>query len=264
LAAKTAEGAFMAKRDEYYFGAVLKEIDYYAFPRTGSHFLHYCMSGLFDLVTRLPEDIRKNPEAASRQNELRAEALYALELREPGAAFAPLWVNTMTNGLHSMPRPGENPILILIRHPLAAAYSAWSTRKRLGFEIETQEQLAKHLDWYEKFYDTAMQLTKSNDTQALLIRYEKLISTVATLELIAAFVDIRPKLSPQFVYWITQFDNFVAQGKRTFYQTGDDTAWRQSEGFLELLASAGPPRDFRRFGYESEHARMIHPAGMPR
>lgn len=248
----------MANRDEYSFGSVLKEIDYYAFPRTGSHFLYYCMTGLFDLVSRLPEEFRKNPEAASRQNELRSEALYALELREPGAAFVPLWINTMKHGLHSLPEPGDNPILMLIRHPIAAAYSAWCSRKRLGFEIETGEQLAKHLDWYEKFYDAATELVASKDTPALLIRYENLVSSLATLDVVVAFVGLRPKLAPQFIHWITQFDNFVAQGKRTFYQTGDDAAWHESEEFLELLARAGPPRDFRRFGYEGEDETLMH------
>jgi hypothetical protein len=242
----------MSSRDEYYFGSDLKVIDYYAFPRTGSHLLYYCLTGLFDLVTRMPEEARKNPEAASRQHELSAEVLYSLELRESGAPFAPLLLDIMKTGPRHLPEAGSNPILMLIRHPLAAAYSAWCTRKRLGFDIETGTQLAIHLDWYEKFYDAALELVRRNDINALLIRFENLVSSCVTLDAVAAFAGVRPKLSAQFVHWVTRFDRFVAQGNRTFYKTGDDKAWRESAEFLELLASAGPARDFRRFGYVTE------------
>jgi hypothetical protein len=245
----------MPSRDEYYFGSPLKEIDYYAFPRAGSHLLYYCMTGLFDLMTKIPDEVRRNPEAASRQNELRPEALYSLELRESGAPFAPLFLNIIEDAAHEAPQRGDNPILMLIRHPLAAAYSAWCTRNRLGFEIETSAQVAKHLDWYQKFYDAALQLV-SGGAQALLIRYEDLVTSSIPLSTIVAFVGAQPKLSPQFVHWITQFDRFVAQGNRTFYKAGNDAAWRGSEEFLELLAGAGPERDFARFGYDKEDTKI--------
>jgi hypothetical protein len=73
----------VATKDRYYFGTLLTEIDVFAFPRTGSHLLAYCFAALFDSVSLLPEIHRKLPEAIARQNELRAEALYALDLRKP-------------------------------------------------------------------------------------------------------------------------------------------------------------------------------------
>jgi hypothetical protein len=252
----------MSSRDEYYFGSDLKVIDYYAFPRTGSHLLYYCMTGLFDLVTRMSEEDRKNPEAASRKDELSAEVLYSLELRESGAPFAPVLLNIMKKGLHHPPEPGGNPILMLIRHPLAAAYSAWCTRKRMGFEIETAAQLAIHLDCYEKFYDAALELVQRNDVNALLIRYENLVSSCLALDAVAAFAGVRPKLSAQFVHWVTRFDRFVGHGDRTFYKAGDDKVWRESKEFLELLESAGPARDFRRFGYIAEDKTLADHAGV--
>ena len=38
-------------KDKYFFGTRLaRQLDYYAFLRTGSHFLWNCFTGLFDLV----------------------------------------------------------------------------------------------------------------------------------------------------------------------------------------------------------------------
>ena len=249
----------MESGDQYLVGAQLKELDYYAFPRTGSHLLYYSLTGLFDLVTKLPEEIRTNPEAASRKFELSEEAVYSLQLREPDAAVAPLLLNTMRHGLHGLPEPGDNAILMLIRNPLAATFSAWCTRRRLGFDLDTGAQLAKHLDRYEQFYDAAIQLVASQDTPALLIRYENLVSPFAfrDLDAIAKFVGLQPKLSPRFVAWVTRFDRFVARENRGFYRAGDNTAWRGNEDFADLLASAGPPRDFRRFGYEKEDTSLL-------
>jgi hypothetical protein len=254
----------MVSRDEYYFGSKLKVVDFYPFPRTGSHLLYYSMTGLFDLLTRIPEDTRKNPEAASRQNELSAEALYTLELRESGASFAPLLLNIMEDGLQRLPEPGDNPVLMLIRHPLAAAYSAWCTRERLGFEIETGVQLAKHLDRYENFYSAAIKLLRRDHSNALLIRYENLISSSAPLDTLAAFLGLRPKLSTSFVHWLTRFDRFVSEKNRMFYRTGDNEGWHENKEFLELLTSAGPPRDFRRFGYSTEDTRLVDLAEISR
>src|SRR5579875_3878036 len=57
----------MSKRDQYYFGTLIKQIDVFAFPRTGSHLSAYCFNGLFDSVSLLPEALRTSPEPISRQ-----------------------------------------------------------------------------------------------------------------------------------------------------------------------------------------------------
>ena len=236
---------------EYRTGAVLKVVDYYAFPRTGSHFLGACIGGLFDHVTILPAQIRTDPEAVSRRDELSELALYALDLREPGVTYQPVWFDVLRNGPHGAPIPGENPILIVIRHPLAAAYSAWRSRHRLGWVVETSQELGAHLDRYETFYDAGLQLARNSADQVLILRYEDLIQSAEPLERLVRFVGLRPKLAPRFVHWVTRFENFVKPGERSFYRGGDDGAWRTDAQFGRLLAATGP-RDFSRFGYASD------------
>ncbi len=244
------------KNDEYYAGNILRVIDYYAFPRTGSHFLGHCISGLFDHVTILPAEIRTDPEAASRKQELSELALYALDLRAPGVRYQPVWFNVLRNGPHGAPIPGENPILIVIRHPLAAAYSAWRSRKRLGWRVETPPEMKAHLDGYESFYDTGLGLARGGGAEVLMIRYEDVIASAEPLERLVRFVGVTPKLSPQFVFWVTRFENFVKPGERSFYRGGDDGAWQRDAEFARLIESSGPPRDFSRFGYDVDYAAL--------
>lgn len=233
---------------QYGAGSILKVIDYFAFPRTGSHFLGACISGLFDHVTILPEEIRKDPEAISRRDELSELALYALELREPGVPYQPVWFDVLRHGPHGEPAAGPHPVLILIRHPLAAAYSAWRSRARLGWAVDTMPELAAHLDRYERFYDAAIALARELGDRVLTIRYENLVKNQRPLEELVRFVGVRPKLSPAFVHWVTRFEHFVKPTERTFYRAGDDSAWSSDPEFLRL-AEAVARRDFSRFGY---------------
>lgn len=237
----------MPKREQYYFGSLLKQIDVFAFPRTGSHFLAYCFAGLFDSVSLLPEVHRASSEAISRQNEIKEEALYALDLREEGVPFQPVWLNPLTSGAHGVPVLTENPVLLLIRDPVAAAFSAWRARGRLGFKLETAEDLNEHWDNYQNFYEAGMRVVQGAD-KALLLRYEILIAGTETLEQIVEFVGVKPKLTPQFVHWITRFENFVKARDRTFYCQGNNDAWKDNEEWRKLMQSAGE-RDFSRFGY---------------
>ena len=70
--------------DGYYFGTRLAvRCDYYAFPRTGSHYLWACLTGLLDLVF-FPNEHVDNPEARQRVEELNPYAYYAMRLREDG------------------------------------------------------------------------------------------------------------------------------------------------------------------------------------
>jgi hypothetical protein len=239
----------MPKRDQYYLGRLLKQIDVFAFPRTGSHFLAYCFVGLFDSVSLLPEIHRTLPEAISRQDEIKDETLYALDLREEGVPFQPVWLNPLAGGVHGVPVRTENPALLLIRDPVATAFSAWRARDRLGFKLLTGEDLNDHWDKYEEFYDAGIRLIEQTAAKVLLVRYELLTAGFETLERIVEFVGAKPKLSPRFVHSITRFENFVKDGNRTFYREGNNESWKGSEEWCRLMLHAGP-RDFRRFGYE--------------
>lgn len=238
----------VVKRGEYYFGSLLKQIDVFAFPRTGSHFLAYCFSGLFDSVSLLPEAHRTIPEAISRQDELKDEALYALDLRQPDVLFQPVWLNPLGGGVHGLPFLSENPALLLIRDPVATAFSAWRARERLDFKLETPDNLNDHWDRYEQFYSAGMDMLGQSPGHTLLVRYEQLTASAEALEHIVRFVGIAPKLEPRFVHWVTRFENFVKDGNRTFYREGSNDSWKRNAEWCELMRRTGL-RDFSRFGY---------------
>lgn len=238
----------VVKRGEYYFGSLVKQIDVFAFPRTGSHFLAYCFSGLFDSVSLLPQAHRTVPEAISRQDEIRDEALYALDLREPGVPFQPVWLNPLSGGVHGLPFLSENPALLLIRDPVATAFSAWRARERLGFNLETPDDLNDHWNRYQEFYSAGMDMLAQSPGNTLLARYEQLAATVEALDDIVHFVGIKPKLEPRFVHWVTRFENLVKDGNRTFYREGRNDAWKRNAEWCDLVRRTGM-RDFSRFGY---------------
>ncbi|MGH9343968.1 MAG: hypothetical protein ACRD19_09435 [Terriglobia bacterium] len=242
--------ARMAKRDQYYFGTLVKQIDVFAFPRTGSHFLAYCFSGLFDSVSLLPEIYRTAPEPISRQNEIKDEVLYGLDLREPGVPFQPVWLNPLAGGVHGLPVWTDNPILLLIRDPVATAFSAWRAGNSMGFSLKTAQDLNQHWDKYESFYDAGMKIIQAAPARSLFVRYEVLTANLEMLDTIVGFVGVKPKLSPPFVHWITRFENFVKEGTRRFYREGNNKAWEANEEWGQIVREAGP-RDFRRFGYNS-------------
>ena len=237
---------------EYGTGISIVGIDYYAFPRTGSHFFRACMSGLFDLISSVPARVRTNAEVTSRRDEISGCALYALDLRESGSPFQPVCLNPIRNGTHGTPTPGDNPTVILIRHPLATLYSAWRTRRRLGWAVDSPEQMKAHLDDYERFYDAALSLMRDGRQPVLILHYEQLIESAEPLERLVRFVGIRPKLTPQFVHRLTCFKDFVKPGDRQFYLAGDNEAWVRDAEFVRQLSGAEPVRDYNRFGYRLE------------
>ena len=181
----------MTPQDQYYFGRLLKKVYVFAFPRTGSHFLAYCFEGLFDSVSLLPEIHRISPEAISRQAEIKDEVLYALGLREDGVLFQPMWLNPLVGGVHGVPVLTENPVLLLIRDPIATAFSAWRARGRLGFKLQTAEDLNEHWDAYERFYDAGLRVIDETGDKGLLVRYELLAAGPEMLERIVEFVRVR-------------------------------------------------------------------------
>jgi len=251
LLVERSKGAEQTMRNLFYFGQLLKEIDCFAFPRTGSHFFQYCTSGLFDLITRSHAHLA-NAEAIGRQQELNPEVLYGLDLREPGVAYQPVWIN----GGHGRPIDGGNPVIVLIRNPFATAYSLyrvnrdrWHGVPNLDKDNDISRQfLTQTLQDYFAYYSSAFDFMESLADRALLIRYEELVASAEPLTQLVTFCGLKPKLQPEFVHFLTRFEHFAKPSERTFYRSGNDEAWRQDTAWLAKLDSVEKP-DFSRFGY---------------
>jgi hypothetical protein len=238
--------------ESYHFGTRLAiRCDYYGFPRTGSHYLWACFTGLFDLVF-YPNSFVENPEARQRAEELNPHAFYVLRLREDGVPFQPVYINAAPQGVHGAPAAGEWPTISLIRDPHPAIYSwyhtaidRWGARfpDRVAWMRDAYQQ-------YRKFYDAAFALAEKDASRNFLIRFEQLKQDPAVLANLAKFVGVQPKLSPAFVHWWTDFERMTKPGNRTFYRTGNNAHWRTDHAWLADLAKANPG-DFSRYGYSS-------------
>ena len=228
---------------------LLHEIDLFAFPRAGSHFLFHVLSGLFDLVDRDHPHLR-NAEAIARQEELDPMMLYALDLREDGVPFQPIFVNPRATGMHGVPAKGNNRALLLIREPVATAYSLYrANRDRWGLQLpELPLHIKQTLEQYAAFYDTGLNIVLECPMDFLLLRWEDLVRDPDTLRRVVEFVGIRPKLNCEFVHHITRFGSMVRPAARTFYRQGDNSAWKQDAAWTAALA-ASAHYDFTRFGY---------------
>ncbi len=236
--------------ESYHFGTRLaRRCDYYAFPRTGSHYLWACLTGLVDLVF-FPNEFVDHPEAKQRAEELNPYAYYALRLRDDGVPYQPVYINAAPHGVHGVPSPGAWPTLVLIRDPHPTIYSYYHTAtERWGAKVPDRVAwLRDAYRQYREFYDAALTLVETKPEHTLLIRFEELKAHVATLERLVAFIGVQPKLSPAFVHWWTDFDRIAQPGPRTFYRGGNNAAWRKDVGWQADLAAAAPG-DFSRYGY---------------
>ncbi|MEO5959151.1 MAG: sulfotransferase domain-containing protein [Opitutaceae bacterium] len=238
--------------ESYHFGTRLAiRCDYYAFPRTGSHYLWACFTGLLDLVF-YPNEFVDHPEAKQRAEELNEHAYYALRLREDGVPHQPVYINAAPQGVHGSPAPaaGDWPVIVLIRDPHPTIYSWYHTAtERWGAKVP--DRVAWMRDayaQYRKFYDAALAIVAQSPSRTLLIRFEELTKDVAVLEKLVAFLGVRPKLSPEFVHWWTDFERMTQKGQRTFYRAGNNEKWRADTAWLADLQRAAPG-DFRRYGY---------------
>jgi hypothetical protein len=236
--------------ESYYFGSRLAvRCDYYAFPRTGSHYLWACLTGLLDLVF-FPNEHVENPEARQRAEELNPHAYYALRLREDGVPFQPVYINASANGTHGLPIAGEWPLLLLIRDPHPTIYSWYHTATdRWGANVPDRvtwirDAYAKYAEFYDAGFAVLEKLAKPH----CLVRFETLKSDPTELERVATFLGIRPKLSPAFVHWWTDFERMTKAGPRTFYRGGNNARWREDESWMADLKKANVG-DFSRFGY---------------
>lgn len=229
-----------------------KQIDYFAYPRVGSHLLFHCLSGLYELVM-FDMDCLANEEVRSRLQEVNPSALYALRLRDSNAASPPpIHVDPAPNGIHGEVVDRGLPILCLVREPIATVYSAYRLRKdRLSEKIsDPGKWVCSRLKEYEGFYRRVMEVKADVDDRFLLLRFEELVTDVAPLEALCKFVGAQPKLDPSFVRYVTDFEFFVLQGERTFYRSGKNDSWKRDEHFASLIASITYP-DVPGLGYEA-------------
>ena len=238
--------------ESYHFGSRLAvRCDYYAFPRTGSHYLWACLTGLVDLVF-FPNEFVDQPETRQRADELNPQAYYALRLREDGVPYQPVYINAAPQGVHGLPAPaaGDSPVLLLIRDPHAAIYSWYHTAtERWGAKIP--DRVAWMRDayvQYRKFYDAALAVREARPEHTLLVRFEELKRDPALLQRLTKFLCVQPKLSPSFVHWWTDFDRMIRPGPRSFHRTGSDTHWRSDHAWQADWTRAAPG-DFSRYGY---------------
>ena len=236
--------------EKYFFGTRLAcRLDYYAFLRSGSHFLWNCFTGLFDLVF-FENEFVNDEEAKQRQEELEPMALYALKLRSDTVPFQPVCINAAPNGLHGLPQDGPNPIIILIRDPYASIYSLYLTAcDRWGLKIDdTVTWMKENFTLYREFYDKAFQLYEDNQDKVLIVRFEALKAKHLELQKIVDFVGVTPKLKSEYVFWWTRFERIVKDGERTFYRSGNNDSWKKDEPWRNALEKA-KVGDFSNFGY---------------
>lgn len=236
--------------ESYYFGTRLAvRCDYYAFPRTGSHYLWACLTGLLDLVF-YPNEHVDNPEARQRAEELNPHAYYALRLREDGVPIQPVYINAAPQGTHGTPAPGNWPTLILIRDPHPTIYSWYHTAvDRWGAKIPDRVTwIREAYEHYRKFYTAGLAIHQQAPERTYLMRFETLKSDPTELERLVRFLNVQPKLSPAFVHWWTQFERMTQPGPRTFYRGGNNATWRADASWQADLAKV-EPGDFREFGY---------------
>jgi hypothetical protein len=240
-----------------------EEIYLFAYPRTGSHFLIYCLRGLYDLITF---EQHHDPEVTAREQELDPHALYALELREDGAGHQPLWLNATPNGVHGMPVRSANRRLILIREPHATIYSLYRVnRDRWSAPVKGRAEAAAWIEetlaQYHDFYKHAFAVRDADPTRTCLVRYEELSASPMALAAVADFIEKPTKLSPEFVFWATSFGRFtLARTERTFYRAGNDAGYREDRLWQRLCASIDPTR-WTGFGYPRMPAQKGKTAG---
>lgn len=220
-----------------------KRIDYYAYPRVGSHYLFHILSGLYDLVLLDSENFHTE-EYLSRSNELDEMSLYSLRLRDsslPGSA--PIYLNPNPNGIHGMAKDFGYPIICLTREPVAAIYSYYRMKRdRFHEKIDDLTLwIGERLQEYTDFYKEALVEGEKKPEHFLLLRYEDVCSSPEYLQRICDFIGESPKLDPAFVHHMTSFSNFIKEGDRTFYREGDNAKWRKDHDFVTSLGQSDYP-----------------------
>lgn len=234
----------------YAFGSRLaRRYDFYSFPRTGSHYLWTCLTGLLDLVF-FPTQFATDPEAMQRAEELNPLTFYMMKLREDGIPFEPVYINPEPNGTHGLPQLGDWPAIILIRNPHPTIYS-WYYTATERWNVVVPDRVAWMRDAYRQyaeFYDRALEMKRTASDYVMIVRFEELKKDASELRRLVNFFGVRSKLTPEFVHWATNFDRMTKEGKRTFFRGGNNQRWKEDEGWMKDLTAIQPP-DFSRFGY---------------
>ena len=258
----------MTKREAYFFGNLATELEVFAFPRVGSHYFFYCLTGLFDLIAVNNEHFN-NSEAIARQDEINESVLYQLDLREEGIPYQPLIVDPSATGVHGLPRIGAKPAIILVRDPLATLFSFFQvSRSRWGANEELMPWLRKEAAHYVAFYNRAFELIDAHPGRVLLVRYEDMrIDTAGELARIADYVGW-PVAAEDIARAVadTRFETLSAaedrhgfrerpNSARRFFRRGEAGGWRDALSASQVAAlEAAHGAMMRRLGYLSEAA----------
>jgi hypothetical protein len=234
-----------------HFGrCITKAADFFAFPRTGSHFMFHAFTGLFDLVF-LDNRYLKVREAITRNDELDPTILYALTLREEGVPYQPIWINPLATGVHGLPAKGEAKVLTLIREPKATIYSWFRLhRDRLKSDIrDVHVWVEEQFQRYFEFYTTGFDLIERFHSDVHLIRFEDVVVSPEVFQRICDFLSIQPKMNCAFVHWLLDFERVARRDiERTFYRSGRNDAWKEDDFWTKIVSGVRLP-DFSRFGY---------------
>ena len=214
-----------------------KRIDYYAFPRVGSHYLFHIFSGLYDLVLLDSADFKTN-KYLTRSKEINEIALYALRLGDLNLPrSAPIFINPNPNGIHGKPKDFGHPIICLTREPVASIYSLYRL-KRDRFKEGIDDVglwISEKFKEYFEFYKCALSINEKSSSKFLFLKYEDICRSWQQLSEICDFIKESPKLDPKFVHYMTRFDNFVNDENRTFYREADNAKWRNDKEFVTNL-----------------------------
>lgn len=237
-------------KDLYAFGSRLAaRVDFYSFPRTGSHFLFTCLTGLVDLVF-FPNQFAHEAEPRQRAEELNPHTFYMMKLREDGVPYQPVYVNPEPNGTHGQPTFGSWPVVAMIRDPHPTIYSYYHTAKD-RWNLQATDRVAwikEAYAGYRAFYDRIFEMQRVNPDNLLLIRFEELKKDPAVLAQFCAFVGVTPKLKPEFVHWATAFERMTKPGEKTFFRGGNNERWLEDKQWRRDVLDAAPGY-FGSYGY---------------
>lgn len=235
--------------EKYHFGTLSTRLEFFSYPRTGSHYLWTCLTGLLDLVY-FPNEFIAQAEPRQRAEELNPHAFYVLGLRDAKVPFTPVYIDPEPRGTHALPAAGKWPVILLIRDPWPTVYSHYHTATdRWGLKVDDRVAwIRQAFAHYRDFYTAGFALALQRPVPVHVVRYEKLVAGPEALIDLVDFIGVRPKLDPKFVHWWTQFDRMTRPGPKTFFRAGNNEAWRKDESWLRDLRAADVG-SFDVFGY---------------
>ena len=229
--------------------------DYFAFPRTGSHYFGLCLQGLYrEVLSECGDSVKwshtRSQEEKTRSNELRPLVLCLLKCGLSNRHLSSVRRNANPGGkLHEAPFYRGNKIVITIRHPYPTIHSLYKLlTERMRLDIGNIETFIKdQLNAYTSYYGKAAALQKDG-APVLFMRYEEMLQTKEPLAELCAFLQVEPKLPVGLVYFLTRFRVITKMRKRTFYAFGNNDAWKADTRYVDALSSIAPT-DLTSLGY---------------